>query len=132
MFYWIDSTAHVAYIAVRGALTEFREVLAVFDKLFADPRWKPDMPIVSDVRELTAHPSASSIVDHWRAYVRQHHPLVSGGHWAIVARDGDTHLREALSAAAVDAASSQVTMQIFSSMTDAHVWLARRARSWLM
>ena len=53
MFYWIDSTARLAYINLRGPLTDFGRLLQLFDSLFANPQWQPDMAIVEDLRELT-------------------------------------------------------------------------------
>jgi|GEM_PF-5063478 len=125
MFYWIDTTADVAYVAVRGALPDFSSLLAIFDRLLADARWHPDMPIVEDVREITVHPPRTCIED-WRTYLRERRTLLSGVRWAIVAPDADERLRSILSAAAVDAAAHHVAMQIFSSTIDAHAWLARR------
>ena len=125
MFYWIDTTADVAYVAVRGALPHFPTLLALFDRVFADPQWRPDVPIVEDVRELTIRPPATCLSE-WRDYVRERRPIVGGCRWAIIAPDTDARLRAILRAAARDAAANGVTMEVFGNMIDAHVWLARR------
>jgi hypothetical protein len=101
----------------------------VFDNIFSDPRWRPDMPIVEDVREMTVPPPLTC-VDEWRAYVRDRQPTLAGVRWAIVAPASDPTLRAVLDQAAADAATGGVTMQVFSHMLEAHSWLQRGEPSW--
>ena len=129
MLYWIDTAVGVAYVRVFGALSHFPDLLSVFDNIFSDPRWRPDMPIVEDVREMTVRPPLTCL-DEWRVYVRKRRQTVSGVRWAIVAPDTDTALRTMLDRAVADAAACGVKMRIFSRMLDAHMWLGRGEPSW--
>jgi hypothetical protein len=129
MIYWIDTAVGVAYVRVLGALSHFPELLTVFDRIFADPRWRPDMPIVEDVREMTERPPLTC-VEEWRAYLRERGPRIAGVRWAIVAPATDEALRAVLDQAAADAAVGGVTIQVFSRMLEAHDWLGRGEPSW--
>jgi hypothetical protein len=129
MIYWIDTSVNVAYVRVLGALSHFPDLLDVFDKIFSDPRWSPEIAIVEDVREMTERPPLTCL-DEWRAYVRQRRPTVDGVRWAIVAPETDPELRGMLEQAAADGAACGLTIQIFSRMFDAHTWLARGEPSW--
>jgi hypothetical protein len=125
MFYWIDSTARLAYINVRGPLPHFERLLQLFDSLFADPRWQPDMAIIEDMRELTEEPPSTCIAD-WRTYLQERR-FVLPRRWAsVLPPAASPRLRAILAAAAADAACCNLPMQLFTRMSDAHVWLARR------
>ena len=125
MFYWIDSTARLAYINLRGPLTDFGRLLQLFDSLFANPQWQPDMAIVEDLRELTEQPPSTCIAE-WRRYLQERR-FVLPRQWALVLRPvASPRLRAIMAAAAADAAGCNLSMQLFTSMCDAHAWLARR------
>jgi hypothetical protein len=126
MFYWIDSTAKLAYINVRGPLPDFERLLQLFDSLFADPQWQADMAIVEDVRELTEQPPSTCIAE-WRTYLQERRFMLPRCRWALVLPPAASpRLCAILAAAAADAACCNLSMKLFTSMTDAHLWLAPR------
>ena len=118
MFYWIDSTAQLAYINPRGSLTHFGH------SLFADPQWQRGMAVVEDLRELTEQPPSTCIAE-WRTYVQEHRSMLPRKWALILRRPASPRLCAILTAAVAGAACCDVSMQLFTSMCDAHVWLAR-------
>ena len=119
---WIDRTAGVAYVSLRNRLWAFHEFLNAVEQLIAHPDWRPGMPVVEDIRELTC-PIPPNCVEEWRAYVAERGPMLDGCRWAVVRRDTDSPMVSVLEAAARDAAPHGVLLEQFSNMVDAHLWV---------
>jgi hypothetical protein len=118
---WIDHMAGVAYICVRPNLRAFRDVLDAVETLIRHPDWRPGMPIIEDLRELTCA-TALSTGEEWRAYVEEHRANLRGCRWAVVRRADDSAVASMLETVARDAARYGVLLEQFSRMLDAHIW----------
>jgi hypothetical protein len=83
------------------------------------------MAIVEDLRELTEQPPSTCIAE-LRRYLQERR-FVLPRQWALVLPPvASPRLRAIMAAAAADAACCHLSMQLFTNMRDAHVWLARR------
>jgi hypothetical protein len=121
---WIDRIAGVAYICVRDQLPAFREFLNAIDQLITHPHWRPGMPIVKDVREWRGDPPAEC-AEEWRAYIAERRRFLEGCRLAVVCRKDDRRLVNALDAALAEVPAA-VTLQEFSDMIHAHLWIQPR------
>ena len=131
---WIDRTAGIAYVTVRQPLRAFREFLDAIDALIAHPEWRPGMPVIEDLREASSTPPPNCETE-WRAYVAARGPLLRGCRWAVVTEATHAPLTPVLETAAADAAGA-LTLQRFSNMVDAHLWVMgsslNRIGAWLL
>ena len=118
---WVDFSAGLAYIAVAGRLTVFREFLDAIERLLSHPDWRPGMPVVEDLRGCEWVPPPAAI-DEWKNYVDDRQPQLQGSRWAVVTRGDNVEVGFNLDAAAEDAAPSGVTLKQFTNMIEAHLW----------
>ena len=119
---WIDRTAGLAYIIVRGQLGTFQDFLGAVDRLTTHPDWHPGMPVIEDLRQCPWVPPESSI-EEWRAFVTSRERLLHGCRWAVVRHNNRSPVVNLLYAAAEASARSGVTLQQFTNMLDAHLWV---------
>jgi len=124
---WIDQATGVAYISVLSKIQEFKEFLDAVEQLISDPKWRPGMPVIEDLRGCPWIPPDTSI-EEWRRYVTARETSLGGCRWAVVRNGVRSRLESLLDAAEEDAASGGVALQRFTNMADAHLWAKQPSR----
>jgi hypothetical protein len=119
---WIDGVAGIAYISVCGR--EMAEgFLRAIESLLTHAAWRPDTPILEDLRELQGD-LPPQCLDTSLSYLMARTRLSGRCRWAVVHRGDNPVLISLLDAAVQRAEASGVALRSFVRMSDAHAWLS--------
>src|SRR4051794_4016925 len=89
--HWVDRAASLAYVAVSGPVTSLADMLEHVESLVRDPRWRPGMPLIEDLRELRGG-APPAWRGPWRQFLMDHAAALAGCPWAVVLAREDTQL----------------------------------------
>jgi hypothetical protein len=120
--HWVDGMASVAYVAVSGHVTSLADMLEHVDSLIRDPRWRPGMPIIEDLRHLRGG-APPAWQGPWRRFLIDNAAALVGCPWAIVLAGEAPSLMRELDEAADIASGYGVVLRTFTDTAHAHAWV---------
>jgi hypothetical protein len=120
--HWVDVSASLAYVAVSGPVTSLADMLEHVRSLVRDPRWRPGMPLIEDLRDLRGGPPPAWR-EHWRQFLMDHAAALSGCPWVVVLSGEEAQQLRILDEAADIASEYGVMLRTFTDSAHAHAWV---------